>query len=203
MPTTDKRVDAYIAKSADFAKPILNHLRELVHSACPDVEEKMKWSFPHFDYKGLMMCSMAAFKLHATFGLWKAKLMKDPHGILGETEQAMGHFGRLAKLSDLPSDKILTGFIKQAMKLNEEGIALDFSKRKPKPELKAPAYFAKALVANRKARAAFATFSPSAKRDYIEWFVEAKTEETRKRRLETAIEWISEGKIRNWKYVKK
>src|SRR5882757_7669780 len=106
MAKKEKAIDAYIARSADFAKPILNHIRELVHKACPDVEEKMKWSFPHFDYKGEMMCSMAAFKQHAAFGFWKAALMKDP--ILTETsksEVAMGHLGRITSLKDLPSDK--------------------------------------------------------------------------------------------------
>lgn len=106
MATKEKAIDAYISKSADFAKPILNHIRELVHKTCPGVEEKMKWSFPHFDYKGEMMCSMAAFKQHAVFGFWKASFMKDP--VLVETaksEVAMGHLGRLTSVKDLPADK--------------------------------------------------------------------------------------------------
>src|SRR5205085_5821992 len=117
-----KVIDAYIAKSADFAKPVLNHIRKLVHEACPDVEEKMKWSFPHFDYKGEMMCSMAAFKQHCAFGFWKAALMKDPKLVENaKTEEAMGHMGRITSLKDLPPDKKLTGYIKEAMKLNELG----------------------------------------------------------------------------------
>ena len=125
MAKKEKAIDAYIAKSADFAKPILNHLRELVHKTCPDLEEKMKWSFPHFDYRCEMMCSMAAFKQHMAFGFWKASLMKDP--ILKETAQsevAMGHLGRITSLKDLPPDKKLVGWIKEAMKLNDQGIKL-------------------------------------------------------------------------------
>src|SRR6185295_1881691 len=142
----EKAIDAYIAKSADFAKPILKHIRELVHKACPDVEEKMKWSFPHFDYKNEMMCSMAAFKQHAVFGFWKASLMKDP--VLVEnakSEVAMGHLGRLTSLKDLPADKKITAWIKEAMKLNDQGIKLS-PKAKPaeKKELVVPDYFTKA-----------------------------------------------------------
>ena len=131
MVTKEKAIDAYIAKSADFAKPILLHIRDLVHKACPDVDEKMKWSFPHFDYKGEMMCSMAAFKQHAAFGFWKAALMKDP--ILVETarsETAMGHLGKITSLKDLPSDKKITAWIKEAMALNDKGIKLP-AKEKP------------------------------------------------------------------------
>jgi len=203
VPPKSKLIDTYISKSADFAKPILTYLRKLVHETCPDVEEKMKWSFPHFDYKGSMMCSMAAFKEHAAFTFWKAKLLKDPDGILSDRGKAMGQFGRLKKLSDLPSDKILRDFIKQAMRLNDEGIVSNSWKRKPIPALRMPGYFSKALNADKEARAAFATFSPSARGDYIEWLVEAKTEETREKRLKTAVEWIAEGKIRNWRYLKK
>src|SRR5918997_1578291 len=121
MGTRDKRVDAYIAKSADFAKPILTHLRELVHRACPEVEEKMKWSFPHFDYKG-MMCSMAAFKGHCTFGFWKASLMRDPQGILTQGDSAMGQFGQIKSLEDLPADDVLKAYIREAARLNDEGV---------------------------------------------------------------------------------
>ena len=125
MAKKEKVIDNYIARSADFAKPILNHIRELVHKTCPDVEEKMKWSFPHFDYKGEMMCSMAAFKQHMAFGFWKAALMKDP--ILKETaksEVAMGHLGRITSTKDLPPDKTIIAWIKEAMRLNELGIKL-------------------------------------------------------------------------------
>ena len=205
MGTTDKRIDAYIAKSADFAKPILRHIRELVHRACPDTEEKMKWSFPHFDYEGSMMCSMAAFKQHCAFGFWKASIMEDPKKILetGERE-AMGHFGQITSLDDLPSDKIMLSYIKEAMRLNEEGVKLPAKAKSPeKKELEVPDYFLKALKKNKNALSTFEGFSYSNKRDYVQWVVDAKTEETRMNRLTTAIEWMAEGKIRNWKYARK
>ena len=130
MATQLKEIDSYIAKSADFSKPILEHLRALVHKACPDVEERMKWSFPHFDYKGEMMCSMAAFKQHAVFGFWKAALMKDPILIKNaQSEVAMGHLGRITSVKDLPSDKKMIAWIKEAMLLNDKGIKLA-----PKPK---------------------------------------------------------------------
>ena len=155
MVAKDKKIDAYIAKAADFAKPILIHLRQLVHNACPDVEEKIKWSFPHFDYKGEMMCSMAAFKQHAVMGFWKAALMKD--SILIEnakSETAMGHLGKITSLKDLPSDKKITAWIREAMVLTDKGIKLP-SKAKPtdKKELIIPDYFIKALAKNKKGKA--------------------------------------------------
>ncbi len=204
MGKKDKSIDAYIAKSAPFAKPILNHIRELVHKTCPEVEEKMKWSFPHFDYKGEMMCSMAAFKQHASFGFWKAALMKDP--VLVETarsEVAMGHLGKLTSLKDLPSDKKMTAWIKEAMKLNEQGIKVVKPKAAEKKEIIVPDYFAKALGKNKKAKKVFDEASYSFRKEYVMWVTEAKTEETRNSRMATALEWISEGKGRNWKYERK
>ena len=199
MGSRDDRVDAYITKSADFARPILTHLREVVHAACPDVEETMKWSFPHFMYKG-MLCSMASFKEHCAFGFWKSSLIATK----GESdgEPAAGQFGRITKLSDLPSKKILSGYIKEAMKLNDAGVKPP-SRSKPKSpkELVVPDDLAGALKKNRQALAAFEKFSPSHKREYIEWITEAKTEATRTRRLETAVQWMAEGKPRNWKYM--
>jgi len=204
MAKKEKLIDAYIAKSADFAKPILTHIRELVHKTCPDVEEKMKWSFPHFDYKGEMMCSMAAFKQHAVFGFWKAKLMKDPVLVENaQSEVSMGHLGRLTSVKDLPPDKKMIAWIKEAMALNDKGIKLP-SKPKPseakKKELVVPDYFIKALSKNKKAKQTFDAFSYSCKKEYVEWLTEAKTEETRNKRLTTAIEWMEEGKTRMWKY---
>jgi len=205
MPTTDPRVDAYIDKAKDFAKPVLNHIRSLVHEVCPDVTETMKWSFPHFDYKGEMMCSMAAFKQHAVFGFWKAALMKDP--VLVEnarSEVAMGHLGRLTSLKDLPSDKKMTAWIKEAMQLTDKGIKLPSkAKSTEKKELVIPDYFIKALSKNKKAKQVFENFAWSHKKEYLEWITEAKTEETRNKRMATALEWIAEGKGRNWKYQMK
>src|SRR5882762_10487209 len=125
MATTDPRIDAYIAKAADFARPVLEHLRKLVHKACPGVQETMKWSFPHFEYGGAILCSMAAFKEHCVFGFWKASIMKDPEGILQIADRhSMGHFDRMTSRKDLPSDKILLAYIREAASLNEEGVKL-------------------------------------------------------------------------------
>lgn len=202
MATKDPRVDAYIAKSAPFAKPILTHLRKLVHTACPDVVETLKWSMPSFEYKGLM-CGFAAFKAHCTFGFWKAPLMKDK--VLMEnakSENAMGHLGRITSLKEIPSDKKIIGWIKEAMKLNEQGVKVERAKTKTREVLETPKYLIDALKKNKKALTTFETFSPSAQREYVQWITEAKSEETRNHRMEQAIEWMSEGKPRNWKYMK-
>jgi len=159
MATRDPRIDAYIARSADFAQPILTHLRTLVHDACPGVEETVKWGHPSFVYNG-MLCGMAAFKQHCSFSFWRGALVvKD-----AAAEEAMGQFGRIAAVSDLPPRKVLAGYVK--------------------------------------ARATFERLSPSGRREYVEWITEAKTTSTRARRLATAVEWMAEGKERNWKYMK-
>ncbi|MBL7847415.1 MAG: YdeI/OmpD-associated family protein [Cyclobacteriaceae bacterium] len=200
MKTKDKRVDAYIAKSADFAQPILNHLRDLVHQACPEVQETIKWGFPHFEYHGVV-CSMASFKKHCAFGFWKAKLMADyEKSLMPVGETAMGHFGRIASLKDLPSDARVRKYIKEACRLNEMGAKVARPKASPKKPLTVPAYFRKELALNPLAKATFDKFSYSHKKDYVEWITEAKTEITRNKRISTSIEWLSEGKGRNWKY---
>ena len=196
MGTRDPRIDAYIAKSADFAQPILTHLRDVVHASCPEVVETMKWSSPFFDYHG-PLCNMAAFKAHVGFGFWKGALVVD--SIASTDEPSAGQFGRITSLKDLPSKSQLAAYIKKAAKLNEEGVATPKVK-KPKPELPVPEALVTALAKNKKARAVFDGFSPSQKREYSEWIADAKSDETRARRLEQAIEWISEGKTRNWKY---
>jgi len=197
MPSRDPRIDAYVEKSADFAKPILSYLRDVVHEACPEVEEKMKWSFPHFDHKG-MMCSMAAFKAHCTFGFWKPEL------VLGDAvkEGGMGQFGRITSVKDLPAKRVLIGYVKQAMRLNDEGVKPKRAQKpkKVKSEVEVPDDLAAALKKNARARATFEGFSPSHRREYVEWIVEAKREETRARRIARAVEWMAEGKARNWKY---
>ena len=198
MGKTDPRVDQYIAKSADFAKPILMHLRKVVHAACPDVEETMKWSAPHFDYKG-MMCGMSAFKSHCAFGFWKSSLVLDGPGL----RDAMGHFGRITSVGDLPSDRVLTGYIKKAAKLNDAGVKVARKSAQPKKPLSVPADFAGALKKKPAARKAFDAFSPSHRREYVEWITEAKTDATRQKRMATAVEWLAEGKSRNWKYEPK
>ena len=198
MATKDPRVDAYIAKSADFAQPILTRIRNVVHAACPEVQEAIKWSFPHFTYKG-MLCSMASFKRHCALGFWKASL------VLGDTAKdadAMGHFGRLTKVSELPSKKALTGYVKKAMALNDRGVKEKEPIRRTPKTLPTPAELSAALKTNTKAQAAFDAFSPSHKHEYIEWITEAKSAETRARRLHMAVEWMAEGKPRNWKYMR-
>ena len=205
MGKKEKFIDAYIAKSAAFAQPVLNHIRHLVHTTCPKVEEKMKWSFPHFDYKGEMMCSMAAFKQHAVFGFWKAALMKDASLLQkARSEESMGHFGKITSVKDLPPDKKLIAYLNEAMKLNELGIKLPSkSKSTEKKEITVPDYFATALSKNKKAEQIFEAFSNSHKREYVEWITEAKSEETKVKRMASAIETMTDGKSLNWKYVKK
>lgn len=199
MGTRDPRVDAYIARSAEFARPILTHLREIVHSACPDVEETLKWNAPHFMHHG-MLAGMAAFKAHCAFGFWKGSLITGGDG--GMETRAMGQFGRITSVDDLPPKRVVAGYVKQAMRLNEEGVKTP-TRRKgpPRPDLATPDELTAALQKHPKARAAFDAFSPSHRREYVEWIAEAKTDETRKRRLASAIEWMSEGKARNWKYM--
>lgn len=199
MKKTSSDVDGYIAKSADFARPILKKLRSLFHAACPDIEETMKWSFPHFEYKGVV-ASMAAFKEHVRCGFWKEKLMRDPHKLFaGDGDSAMGNH-RIEKLADLPADNVLLEYIREAVALNEEGVKAPKKPAAPKGELEVPDDLQAALKKNKKALAAFEAFSPSHKREYVEWIVEAKQEATRKKRLATAIEWIAEAKSRHWKY---
>ena len=200
MGTRDPRVDAYIDKSAEFARPILSHLREVVHGACPEVEETMKWSFPHFLYQG-MLCSMASFKEHCAFGFWKGSLIVDQGG--APVEKAMGQFGRITSIDELPPKGVLAKYVKTAMRLNEDGVRTPRrAAAKGKPEAAVPDDLAAALRENRKAAATFEAFSASQRREYVEWIDEAKREETRARRVETTVEWLAEGKSRNWKYVK-
>ncbi|MGH9457245.1 MAG: YdeI/OmpD-associated family protein [Thermoanaerobaculia bacterium] len=194
MGKRDPRVDAYIAKSADFAKPILEYLREVVHAGCPDVEETMKWSVPHFEYNGIL-CSMAAFKAHCAFGFWKGSLLPG----IPEAKDGMGQFGRITSKKDLPPKKEMIRLVREAARLNEEGVAAPRAKR-AKPPLPTPEDLAGALRRNKRARAAFEGFPPSHRREYIEWITEAKSEATRKERLAQAVEWMAEGKARNWKY---
>ena len=194
-------IDEYIANAEDFAKPILTHLRKLVHEACPDVEEKMRWSFPHFDHKG-MMISMASFKNHCAFTFWKQKLMADPEGVFSEAGEGMGSLGKIGSKKDLPSDKVLKAYINEAVRLNDEGVKLPTAKKTPKKEAAVPDDLAASLKKNKKAQKAFDDFSPSHRREYIEWITEAKREATREKRLAQTIEWLAEGKPRNWKYEK-
>jgi uncharacterized protein YdeI (YjbR/CyaY-like superfamily) len=204
----DKRIDAYIEKAQPFAKPILKHLRKLVHQGCPEVTETVKWGMPSFDYKG-PFCSMASFKQHAVFGFWKFKLIKDPKNYLGNIKadggEAMGNMGRITSLKDLPPDSVILGFIKQAIKLNDDDVKMEKTVKNPatSKNTTAPADFMAALKKNKKAIAVWTDWTPGKKKEYVQWIVEAKSDETRASRIQKAVEWISERKIRNWKYMKK
>jgi uncharacterized protein YdeI (YjbR/CyaY-like superfamily) len=202
MAVREKVIDEYIARSADFAKPILLHIRELVHRACPKVEEKIKWGFPFFDYKGQSMCHVSAFKKHAVMGFWKAPLMKDPILVANaKSEVAMGHLGKIVCLKDLPPDKTIISWIKEAMELNDNGIKLPAKvKSADRKQLIVPAYFVEALEKHTKAKQVFEAFTYSHKKEYLEWITEAKTEITRKKRMLKAIEMMEEDKSLNWKY---
>jgi uncharacterized protein YdeI (YjbR/CyaY-like superfamily) len=191
MPKKDPRINAYIAKSGGFAKPILNRIRKLVHAACPDVEETIKWSAPFFEHNGILLAT-PAFKRHCALVFWKGKLI-----VSGDQRK---NLRRLTSTSDLPGDKILTGYIRKAMALNAAGVKLPSSKPKAKKGPVVPAYFRAALRKNQKALAAFANFSPSHKREYVEWITEAKREETRASRMQAAIKLMVKGKPRYWKY---
>jgi uncharacterized protein YdeI (YjbR/CyaY-like superfamily) len=204
MGARDKRIDNYIMNASEYAWPILDHLRELVHKACPQVEETIKWSFPHFQYKGIL-CSMAAFKHHCAFGFWKTSLMKDPYRVMNVNgKTAMGSLGKITSLKDLPSNRILLEYIKEAMKLNEEAVMPPAQKKLKSPAklLKVPDDLLKALKSNLIAMETFKGFSTSKKNEYIHWITEAKTEATRTKRLISAITWMEEGKSRDWRYLK-
>jgi len=205
-PTTDVRVDAYIAKAAPFAQPILNHLRGLVHKGCPDVVEEMKWSRPFFLHSDTIVCNISAFKEHCSFGLWGAEIGKvlKADGVV--QDGGMGSLGRITSVKDLPSDKQMLGYIRQAAALIDSGqgeTVMAVARRvvkAPKAAVETPPEFAAALKKSKAATKVFDGFSPSCKREYVEWIADAKRPETRDRRIEQAIEWIAEGKQRNWKY---
>ena len=192
----DPRIDAYIERAAPFAQPILRHVRAAVREACPQVEETIKWGMPTFVHAGGILCGMAAFKQHASFGYWKHALVVGE----GEPRDGMGSYGKMTSVDDLPAKKTLLAHIRKAMKLNEDGVKSPARKAAPKPPPETPADLAAALEKNKPAQAAFDAFPPGCKREYIDWIVEAKREETRAKRLAQAVEWIAEGKRRNWKY---
>jgi len=194
MPSTDPRIDAYIAKSAEFARPILAHLRAQVHAACPEVEESIKWGFPNFILDGKILAGMAAFKAHCSFGFWRREA-----GEQSKSGEAMGQYGRITSLADLPAQRTLRAQIKQAAALTRSGPRAA-PPRQPRPRLEAPADLLAALAGNAAARQTFEAFAPGKQRDYIEWIIEAKREETRAKRLAQTLEWLAEGKSRNWKY---
>jgi len=202
----NSKVDAYIEKAQPFARPILEHLRGLVHKGCPEVEETIKWSRPFFEYRGTILGNVAAFKEHCSFGFWGEEI----GAVLREAgvvqDGGMGSLGRIASIKDLPSEKLMLGWIRQAAAFVDSGNYTSpiAARRKvvkaPAPVLEAPPEFAAALKKNKKASAVFAAFSPSCKKEYVEWIADAKRPETRDKRIQSAVEWIAEGKQRNWKY---
>ena len=200
MGQKDPRIDAYIEKAAPFARPILRHVRKLVHQGCPEVQETVKWSMPHFDYHGIML-GMAAFKEHCSIGFWKGELV---FGKAAGSDGGMGHFGKITSLKDLPSDNRFIEYVRKAAALNKEGIKkpVELKPRSTRPELTVPEYFRAALRKNKKAEATFEGFSYTNKKEYLDWLAEAKREDTRSNRLRTAIGWLAEGKVRNWKYLR-
>lgn len=194
----DPRIDAYIERAAPFAQPILRHARELVHEACPDVEESIKWGMPSFSHAGGILCGMAAFKQHASFGFWRhADVVGE-----GEPRDGMGSYGKMTSLDDLPPRTTLLAHLRKAMQLNEAGLKSPKRKPAPRPAPDTPEDLAAALANNKAANATFDAFPPGCRREYIEWIVEAKRAETRTKRLAQAIEWMAAGKRRNWKYEK-
>jgi len=207
-PNFDPNIDAYIHKSNPFAQPILRHLRELVHEACPGVTETMKWSRPFFEFNGVILGNMSAFKEHCSFGFWGAEIGAELREAKVLRPEAMGSLGRIAKIEDLPPKRQFLSLVKKAAELIERGeytgpmASRARVVKAPKAELEMPPEFARALKANKKAAAVFAAFSPSCRREYVEWIADAKRDETREKRIETAVEWIGEGKQRHWKYQK-
>ncbi len=192
----DPRIDAYIERAAPFAQPILQHVRALVHEACPAVEETIKWGMPTFLHAGGILCGMAAFKRHASFGFWKhAQVVGE-----GEPRKGMGSYGKLVSLADLPPKRTLLAHLRRAMALNEAGVKSPARESTPKPPPDTPAELMEALAQSPAAKAAFDAFPPGCRREYIEWIVEAKRAETRSRRVAEAVAWMAEGKRRNWKY---
>jgi uncharacterized protein YdeI (YjbR/CyaY-like superfamily) len=203
MKKLNPKVTEYIAKSADFAKPVLNHLRELIHSTCPDVEEDIKWGTPHYSYRGDHLVMMAGFKNHCSFSLYKAEIMKDK--TIQESVKAGKKFGYMDKvksIDELPAKKVLVAYIKEAMVINESGIKKAIVKSDKPKVVEMPDYFAKALKANAKANKVFNEKSDSFRKEYIVWISDAKTEDTRQKRIEQSLEWIAEGKGRFWQYAK-
>jgi len=194
MATNDPRVDAYIKRAQPFAQPVLKHLRKIVHAGCPDCQETIKWRMPFFDHKG-PICFMSAFKQHAAFGFWKGKLLFGE-----EDEGAMGHFGRITSIGDLPAEKKLIGYVRRAAELNERGVQKKRVARGTQ-KVTVPADLKSALAKNAKARKTFENFSYSHKKEYVEWITGAKRDETRKKRLKTAIQWLAQGKPQNWRYM--
>ncbi len=203
MSKRNPQIDHIILNAQPFAKPILIYFRNLMHEICPEVEEKIKWGMPHFDYKGQMMCHMAAFKKHCAIGFFKAALIDEKLVEMAKSETAMGHLGKITSISEMPNEKIIAKWIKGGMKLNEAGIKIPKSKVTQAVKLTAPDDLLKAINKNKQAKINWNNFSPSHQKEYIQWITEAKTDTTKMKRTSAAIELIAEGKGKNWKYAAK
>ena len=200
MKNTNPAVDEYIEKAAPFAQPILRKIREAFHAGCPDLEEKIKWGVPSFEHKG-MLGGMAAFKAHVGFGFWKAALMEDPEGLFGDNPKASPMHIKVSTVKELPTKKVLVSYVKQAARINDEGKTVPRkSSGKTKADLDVPDYMLAAIRKSKAAAKVWEDFSYSKQKEYVEWVTGAKREATRDKRLAQAVEWISEGKSRNWKY---
>ncbi|QEH77663.1 hypothetical protein EIK56_05615 [Sphingomonas sp. C8-2] len=195
---SDPRIDAYIDRAALFARPILVHLRDLVRQSCPAAEETIKWGFPHFVLDGTILCSMAAFKAHVAFGFWQGRRVTG--GQAPDAKDAMGQFGRIATIADLPAPAMLAEMIAQAARLIESGEKVPRPLKHPKPPAEPPADLLAALAASPRAAVTFESFPPGQRREYIEWITGAKRDETRRKRLDTTIAQLEEGERLNWKY---
>lgn len=196
MGSKDPRVDAYIESANPFARPILKRLRKWAHQYCPECEETLKWSAPHFQYKGKMFCGMSAFKEHCAFGFWHPMMRRNDNSLEG-----MGSFGKIRSLADLPSEAEFARMAREAMKLTDEGVKVPPKPKKERAPLRVPADLKAALAKNKKAAATFEAFSYSHRKEYVDWVTEAKREETRKARVAQSVEWMAEGKSRHWKYA--
>lgn len=196
-----EEVEAYVDEAPLFAKPILNRIRKAFHFGCPDLEETIKWGMPHFEYKGVLG-AMAAHKEHVTMSFWKGQLMEDPEGIFNVVGQTQMSAIKFRALKDMPPQQILIDYVARAADMNERGVKAKKKSTRVKEKLTIPDDLLEALSKNKKARKTFDDFSYSNKKEYVEWLEEAKKVATRRKRLETAIEWMAEGKPRNWKYKK-
>jgi len=206
QPARNPQVDLYIAQAKPFAQPILHHLRALVHQACPGVEETVKWSRPFFEYKGHILANMSAFNAHCSFGFWGQEIGQVLRDAEALRQDGMGSLGKITTLANLPSDLQMREWLQQAKSFIDEGrytspiAARNKVVKAPKPALEPPPEFTQALQSNPKAQQTFQNFAPSCQREYLEWFAQAKQPATREKRINQAIQMLSEGKQRHWKY---
>lgn len=196
----NEKITEYIDNAQPFAQPILWHFRDLIHKVCPKVEEKLKWGVPFFDYKG-SMCFMAGFKNHCNIGFWKGAIMQDALLFTENNTKALGGLNKIKAITDLPNDDTLMAYIAEAMILNENGVKVTPAFKKiAVPEM--PKEFTEALQNEPIVLGIFEGFTPSQRKEYILWIASAKTEATKSKRILQAIDWIADGKIKDWKYVK-